>query len=132
MLPGCAAAAVLASADGGPADVAAAAETDAPDGKRLGDPCSAATECDDGVFCDGPEECFDDRCIGARSTVCRDFGGCAATRCDEGSSTCIVDLPPGACASGKACAPEIGCVALAACTGDAVCDDARACTDDHC
>jgi hypothetical protein len=105
---------------------------DAQGRRRLGDPCATAGECDDGVFCNGPEDCFEGRCIGARSTICRDFGGCASARCDEGSASCIVDLPDGACAAGTTCAPDVGCVSVDGCTDDTACDDARACTDDRC
>jgi hypothetical protein len=116
-------------ADGG---LDASADGDAPNAKRLGDSCATTRECDDGVFCNGPEECFEGRCIGARSTVCRDFGGCAIARCDEATPSCVVDLPEAACASGSTCAPDVGCVKTTACTSDAACDDGRTCTDDRC
>ena len=105
---------------------------DGSDARHLGDPCATALECDDGVFCNGPEDCFEGRCIGARSTACRDFGGCASSRCEETTASCVVDLPAAACASGSKCAPDVGCVAVDGCANDAACDDGRACTDDRC
>ena len=105
---------------------------DAADVRRLGDPCAIAVDCDDGVFCNGPEDCFEGRCIGARSTACRDFGGCASARCDEATASCVVDLPATACSMGSKCAPDVGCVKVEGCKDDAACDDGRACTDDRC
>lgn len=99
---------------------------------QVGDPCTDLSQCDDGIFCDGVEECVGGRCSGPRNAACRDRGGCATSTCVE-SRGCVVDIPSTTtCAAGEVCLPELGCSAPEGCTSDATCDDGVACTDDRC
>lgn len=101
---------------------------------RPGDPCVGRADCDDGIFCNGAEECVGNVCISARNAACRDPGGCASARCDEGAGACIIDPSAGSCAAGEVCLAELGCTKVEGCTSvtDPRCDDSRACTDDRC
>src|SRR5262249_52764483 len=65
------------------ADATEAGVADARAKPKPGDPCVTRDDCDDGVFCDGVEECLAGACTSARNTACRDPGGCADSRCDE-------------------------------------------------
>jgi hypothetical protein len=129
--------------DGSTADADAGEVSDLGDGETgprkpmPGDPCTTLRDCDDGIFCDGVEECISGRCISARNAACRDHGGCAASICEEAAGGCRVEVQAdGAktCPSGQTCAPELGCLAIEGCTSptDAKCDDGRACTIDSC
>ncbi len=100
---------------------------------RPGDPCTDRRDCDDGIFCDGMEECIASICISPRNAACRDPGGCASSTCVEASRGCVVDVPAvPLCAVSEICLPDLGCEKPEGCTGDARCDDLRACTDDVC
>lgn len=98
---------------------------------RPGDPCTDRSQCDDGVFCNGVEECLGGVCSSPRNAACRDPGGCASAVCDESAGGCTIDPTAGSCTSGV-CQVDVGCSAVEGCTRDADCDDARACTDDRC
>jgi hypothetical protein len=109
------------------------ASTDTSDARRApkpGDPCSTRADCDDGVFCDGVEECLGGVCLSARNAACRDPGGCATASCDEAGGGCSFD-PSGACES-AICRVDVGCSKPEGCAADAECDDGRSCTDDRC
>ncbi len=95
-----------------------AAEAEIGVGPRPGDPCSVQADCDDGVFCNGVEECLAGRCTSARNIACKD--PCAVATCVESAGGCSFSLPT--------------CPATDGCTSDADprCDDGRACTDDRC
>jgi len=97
---------------------------------KPGDPCTTREDCDDGVFCNGVEECVGGGCTSARNAACRDPGGCAKATCDEAGGGCSFD-PSGTCIDGI-CRVDVGCTKPEGCTTDAECDDMRSCTDDHC
>ncbi len=83
---------------------------------RPGDPCLSRLDCDDGVFCNGDEECLGGVCTGPRNVACRGTS-CTTSRCDEASGGCSVTQTQ---SCGEACASD----------GD--CDDGRSCTRDLC
>jgi hypothetical protein len=104
---------------------------------RPGDPCKERTDCDDGVFCNGVEECVSGICISPRNAACRDPGGCATATCQEDQGGCAIDPTPpaaGTCDAGSVCLADLGCTKVEGCTSasDPRCDDGRACTDDVC
>jgi hypothetical protein len=130
---------IAASPDAG-LDAATDAATDVDarplDASTLGQPCTDSSRCDDGIFCDGVEECLAGVCISARNAACRDASGCATSTCDEGAGGCEVSLGGGSlvCGVGTTCIAGAGCEAVEGCTSDAdpKCDDHRDCTDDRC
>lgn len=114
--------------------VDASVDTDTgPKKPKPGDPCETRSDCDDGSFCTGVEECIAGLCTSARNAACRDPGGCAVATCDETFGACVFDAAKGSCPVG-ACRLDRGCEPLEGCTGDADprCDDGRSCTDDIC
>ncbi len=106
------------------------------DASTIGSPCTDQRTCDDGIFCNGVEECLAGVCISARNAACRDSGGCATSLCIEASDSCEVTLSGGAvmCGSGTICSAGTGCESVDGCTtaNDPKCDDGRACTADSC
>lgn len=105
--------------DGGSGDGSADA-TDGPSDSapKPGDPCTTQADCDDGVFCNGVEECLAGRCTSARNIACKD--SCAVATCVEAAGGCSLSLPT--------CPSTDGCTSPT----DPRCDDGRACTDDRC
>jgi len=88
----------------------------APRRPRPGDPCVSRLDCDDGVFCNGNEECISGICTGPRNVACRGTT-CTTSSCDEAAGGCsIVQIA-------RCEAP---------CATDAECDDGRSCTRDVC
>ena len=64
----------------------------APDG------CSAAAECDDGLFCNGVERCLEGVCLPAEMVPsCDDGIECTVDGCDEGASRCTNVASDGLC-----------------------------------
>ena len=59
--------------------------------------CVAASECDDGLFCNGVESCTLGAC-GAGKSPCG-----AGQLCSEGSNACVACLGAGDCGSGQVC-----------------------------
>src|SRR5262245_24571780 len=55
-------------------------------------PCRAPADCDDGLFCNGPEVCRDGLCQRGVSPDCTDAIDCTADSCDEDADGCL-NLP---------------------------------------
>ena len=51
-------------------------------------PCESDAECDDGVFCDGLEQCVEGRCRRGPRPDCADDDPCTEDLCDERGRTC--------------------------------------------
>jgi hypothetical protein len=109
---------------------AADAGVQKPDSGKVGTPCLDRRDCDDGVFCNGVEECVSGFCISPRNAACRDPGGCAQATCDEAAGGCLIDPTVGSCAAGI-CLADLGCSSTT-CASPSECDDGRSCTDDLC
>ena len=62
-------------------------------GDRLCDPeeCYVDSNCDDGVFCNGPEACRSYSCISGTAPSCDDDDLCTSDRCDTGTDACAYD-----------------------------------------
>ncbi len=84
-----------------------------------GDPCATREDCDDGVFCNGVEECLGGACVSARNIACKETL-CSKATCLETAGGCL--LGPPTCPSTDGCKSP----------SDPKCDDGRACTDDRC
>jgi hypothetical protein len=118
--------------DGGSraADGAAATATDA--GKAAGASCS--TGCDDGVFCNGVEQCLQGRCAAGVPPTVDDGVACTADTCDEATGRVLHTPDDSRCDDGKFCNGEEHCDSQAGCmagTSPAL-DDAIDCTVDSC
>lgn len=61
--------------------------------------CSADSECDDGSWCNGAEQCLAGNCMAGTAPSCDDGDECTADRCDDEidscqfESRCLSDLP---------------------------------------
>jgi len=77
--------------------------------------CFTDADCDDGVFCNGPEVCDPQSgCQPAAAVACDDGDSCTADTCDEFNEACEYT-------------EILGC-----CTDDLDCDDDNECTADAC
>ncbi|MBI5517020.1 MAG: PPC domain-containing protein [Deltaproteobacteria bacterium] len=97
-----------------------AADTDAPEVA-----CTSNRACDDGLFCDGVEECVAGRCVRGVPVNCDDGVSCTLDRCDEGTRACVREPVDRLCASGR-CDPVTGCTG-GGCASDRQCDDGDPC-----
>jgi hypothetical protein len=59
----------------------------------IGRPCTAATECDDGLFCNGTETCTAGHCTAGVAVVCDDHITCTVDACSEGMRACASNAP---------------------------------------
>lgn len=77
--------------------------------------CSADSDCDDGLACNGAEVCDTSarRCLSSAAVACD-----ANAQCEEPSGDCV--CAPGSVDHGQGCVPT-------ACESDAACDDGNAC-----
>src|SRR5688500_7687085 len=88
------AAAIVVAACGGeggmpPSGVDSGPRPDVPIG------CAGDEECDDGVFCNGPEQCLERRCEMGAAPDCDDGDACTLDRCSEETRACV-HAPPDA------------------------------------
>jgi alpha-tubulin suppressor-like RCC1 family protein len=95
--------------------------SDAGQGTDAGPPanvCRAVIDCDDGIFCNGPERCAPDDPSAGMTGCVRDPAPCEAARCDEDADRCRSDCDamPDADGDGE---PSMDC-------GGADCDDTDA------
>jgi hypothetical protein len=95
----------------------------------------AGSACDDGLFCNGVEECDGaGSCNVPGTDPCDDGVGCTTDACDEGSDTCSNTPDDAACDDGQFCNGAETCDAVSDCQpGTPVdCDDGVLCTVDSC
>lgn len=89
-------------------------------------PCAVHADCDDGLLCNGIEECLAGRCVAGPPFGCADGVDCTDDRCEESVGGCVSIPRHTACAAGEVCDPTTGCAARP-CTAPSECDDGFAC-----
>ncbi len=100
----------------------------------VGPTCSVPADCDDGVYCNGAEDCVGGDCVPGTAVDCNDGVGCTDDSCNEGTDSCDNVANDANCDNGLYCDGAEWCDAVSDCqVGTTVdCDDAVACTDDSC
>src|SRR6185369_4623328 len=61
----------------------------APDGSACQKTCATSADCDDGVFCNGQEQCDAGCCAPPLDVACNSHSPCIMDGCDEVSKTCL-------------------------------------------
>ncbi len=98
--------------------------------------CSEDADCDDGVFCNGSEECFGGRCRPGGPFHCQDAIYCTVDSCDEASQSCTHIPYDAICQNGDPCSswacdagsgPGSGCVMASDADADGVRDSCDNC-----
>lgn len=112
---------VLADMD----DVAPEVEGDSPE------TCTSNADCDDGIFCNGTERCFNGECFDSRSPQCEDHIPCTADECDEEERFCNFVPLEELCEEGQVCDLKAGCFTPAECTRNEDCDDGLVCNGEE-
>ncbi|NOX57987.1 MAG: PKD domain-containing protein [Planctomycetes bacterium] len=86
--------------------------------------CDLDGDCDDGLFCNGAEQCVEGNCVSGT-------GPCGENECDEDTDACIADeeppLPPGPPPGGGG-----GCTADADCDDGSFCNGTESCVEGSC
>ena len=72
-------------------------------GQTFSSGCSIPADCDDGVFCNGVEDCVSGSCQAGTPINCDDGVGCTVDFCNEGTQLCEHDPDDGACDNGVFC-----------------------------
>ncbi len=103
--------------------------------KETAPECSADSDCDDGLFCNGQESCINGACVSGNEPDCSFLDSqCSYGVCDESSKSCVSKPRP----NGTACDDGLFCTVGDACSGGAcigsarACDDGNECTSDFC
>ncbi len=55
-------------------------------------PCQTNAECDDGLFCNGPEQCVADKCAPGAPMVCNDGLACTTDVCSNARRGCVFNV----------------------------------------
>ena len=96
--------------------------------------CSVPADCDDGLWCNGAEDCVGGSCVPGTEPDCSDGVACTDDSCNEDTDSC--DNVPNDlnCDNGLYCDGVEVCSATLGCQpGTAVdCNDGVGCTDDSC
>lgn len=106
-------------------------DTSPPDERQDGGPvetCSNASDCDDGLFCNGFEDCVEGICQTVGHPACDDDVECTSDSCDEVIDACRHEVIDDVCQDDTVCHPQSGCVPRVPCMFDNECDDGNACT----
>jgi hypothetical protein len=94
--------------------------------------CSSARMCDDGMYCNGQEDCIQGECV-AGSSPCDDGVSCTIDMCDEAADSCAHMATDALCDNGVACDGAEVCNPILGCTSmGVICDDGILCTTDIC
>jgi hypothetical protein len=88
--------------------------------------CRTNRDCDDGVFCNGTEQCVASACQPGIPVACDDGVACTRDSCDEGTGTCVSAPDNTRCVAPAVCDIRRGCTSTA-CMTDAQCDDGNVC-----
>ena len=97
-------------------------------------PCGSNSECDDGSFCNGLEQCASGKCTGGIPMLCDDRFDCTYDYCDEVAKDCVHAVDHSACDDGLFCNGVESCDANTGCVSGALitCRDSVGCTVDTC
>ncbi len=99
-----------------------------------GPECTIPADCDDGLWCNGAEDCVSGSCVAGTPPNCNDGVGCTDDYCNESTDSCDNIVNDANCDNGQWCDGAETCHATLDCqTGTAPdCNDGVACTDDSC
>ena len=89
--------------------------------------CLQNSDCDDGIFCNGAERCFEGQCFASPQPPCVDSVDCTADLCDDVNQQCVFITDDSLCAPGQVCDPKAGCFTESECRLDVDCDDGLVC-----
>ena len=96
--------------------------------------CSVPADCDDGLFCNGVEDCVAGLCAAGTAVDCSDGVACTKDSCNEETDSCESEPNDAACDDANVCNGLETCDTALGCragTSPAV-DDGVACTVDSC
>ncbi len=96
--------------------------------------CTVPADCDDGLYCNGAEDCVAGNCVAGTAPNCDDGVGCTDDSCNEGTDSCDNTTNNSNCDNGLFCDGSETCDAVLDCqSGTAIdCDDGVGCTVDAC
>jgi hypothetical protein len=96
--------------------------------------CTQNSQCDDGAFCNGTEQCVNGSCSAGTPVDCADSIACTVDSCVEASDSCAHQASDAVCNDSNACNGTESCNATYGCQPGTPpnCDDGDACTDDVC
>jgi len=102
--------------------------------------CTTASDCDDGLVCDGEEACDPSApganaagCVTSAPPVCNDGIACTVDSCSEAAGGCTTSLSDSACDDGRFCNGVEHCTATGCAAGTPPsCDDGIGCTTGRC
>ncbi|RMD67387.1 hypothetical protein D6817_01770, partial [Candidatus Pacearchaeota archaeon] len=74
--------------------------------------CSTNADCDDGLYCNGQEQCQQGVCVSGTPPQCDDGIQCTVDTCDENTDSCVFTPDNNLCPQGRnlVCDPSQGCV----------------------
>jgi hypothetical protein len=96
--------------------------------------CSTNEQCDDGLYCNGAEQCVSGSCQAGTAPNCDDGVSCTIDSCNEGTDSCDHTANNGACDDGLYCNGAETCNVTLGCQAGTApnCNDGVACTIDSC
>ncbi|MGB2985870.1 MAG: agmatine deiminase family protein, partial [Phycisphaerae bacterium] len=99
-----------------------------------GPECTVPADCDDGLYCNGVEDCVGGNCVPGTAVDCNDGVACTDDSCNEGTDSCDNVANDANCDNGLYCDGAETCDLDYDCQpGTAIdCDDSVDCTDDSC
>ncbi|MGB2985871.1 MAG: hypothetical protein WBE26_08305, partial [Phycisphaerae bacterium] len=99
-----------------------------------GPECTVPGDCDDGLYCNGVEDCVAGNCVPGTAVDCSDGVGCTDDSCNEGTDSCDNVANDANCDNGQWCDGAEWCDDVSDCQAGTApdCTDAVACTVDSC
>ena len=99
-----------------------------------GPECTIPDDCDDGLWCNGAEDCVAGSCVDGTAPNCNDGVDCTDDSCNEGTDSCDNVTNDANCDNGLWCDGAETCHATLDCQAGTApnCDDGVGCTDDSC
>ncbi|MEM6532475.1 MAG: DUF4215 domain-containing protein [Myxococcota bacterium] len=98
-------------------------------------PCSTESECDDGIFCNGAEQCLDGLCRRQDAPCQPSPYACVQLECVEAFQACSIGVDHTLCEAdddvSRFCDPTAGCQEGLPCQEDSDCQDASVCNGEE-